>query len=37
VLTVICLIGGGAGLLIWRRLDAAPPAAQIKAPAFHQS
>lgn len=31
VLTVICLIGGGAGLLIWRRINAAPPAAQLKA------
>jgi hypothetical protein len=37
VLTVICLAGGGAGLLIWRRINAAPPAPQIKAPAFHQS
>ena len=31
VLTVICLIGGGAGLLIWRRINAAPPAPQLKA------
>jgi hypothetical protein len=31
VLTVICLIGGGAGLLIWRRINAAPPVAQLKA------
>jgi hypothetical protein len=30
VLTVICLAGGGAGLLIWRRINAAPPAPQIK-------
>lgn len=37
VLTVICLIGGGAGLLIWRRINAPPPAPQIEAPAFHQS
>ncbi|MBX9651354.1 MAG: hypothetical protein K2X57_30315 [Xanthobacteraceae bacterium] len=36
-LTVICLIGGGAGLLIWRRINAAPPAPQIKASALHQS
>ena len=36
-LAVICLVGGGAGLLIWRRINAAPPAPQIKAPAFHQS
>jgi len=31
VLTAICLIGGGAGLLIWRRINAAPPAPQLKA------
>jgi hypothetical protein len=31
VLTVICLIVGGAGLLIWRRINAAPPVAQLKA------
>ena len=37
VLTVICLIGGGAGLLIWRRINAAPAVAQLKAPAFNQS
>jgi hypothetical protein len=37
VLTVICLIGGGAGWLIWRRINAAPPVAQLKAPAFNQS
>ena len=37
VLTAICLIGGGAGWLIWRRINAAPPAPQIKAPAFNQS
>ena len=37
VLTAICLIGGGAGLMIWRRTNAAPPAPQIKAPAFNQS
>jgi hypothetical protein len=30
VLTAICLIGGGAGLLIWRRINAAPPAPQLK-------
>jgi hypothetical protein len=35
VLTIICLTGGGAGLLIWRRINAAPPAPQIKAPAFN--
>jgi hypothetical protein len=28
VLTAICLIGGGAGLLIWRRINATPPAPQ---------
>ena len=37
VLTVVCLIGGGAGLLIWRRINAAPAVAQLKAPAFNQS
>ena len=37
VLTVICLAGGGAGLLIWRRINAAPPAPQLKVPAFNQS
>ena len=31
VLTAICLIGGGAGLLIWRKINAAPPAPQLKA------
>lgn len=31
VLTAICLIGGSAGLLIWRRINAAPPAPQLKA------
>jgi hypothetical protein len=31
VLTVICLIGGGAGLLIWRRVNAAPPAPRLRA------
>jgi hypothetical protein len=31
VLMVICLIGGGAGLLIWRRINAAAPAPQLKA------
>ena len=31
VLTAICLIGGGAGLLIWRRINTAPPAPQLKA------
>lgn len=31
VLTAICLIGGGAGLLIWRRINAAPAAPQLKA------
>jgi len=31
VLTAICLVGGGAGLLIWRRINAAPPAPQLKA------
>jgi hypothetical protein len=25
VLLLICLLGGGAGLLIWRRVNAAPP------------
>lgn len=30
VLTAICLIGGCAGLLIWRRINAAPPAPQLK-------
>jgi hypothetical protein len=30
VLTAICLIGGGAGLLMWRRINAAPPAPQLK-------
>jgi hypothetical protein len=30
VLTAICLIGGGAGLLIWRRINAVPPAPQLK-------
>ena len=30
VLTAICLIGGGAGLLIWRKINAAPPAPQLK-------
>jgi hypothetical protein len=37
VLTAICLIGGGAGLLIWRRINAAPAAAQIKAPVLNQA
>ena len=36
VLTVICLVGGAAGLLIWRRINAAPAAAQLKAPALNQ-
>ncbi len=36
-LAVLCLAGGGAGLLIWRRINVPPPAPQIKAPAFHQS
>jgi hypothetical protein len=31
VLTAICLIGGAAGLLIWRRINAAPPAPQLLA------
>jgi hypothetical protein len=35
-LAVICLAGGGAGLLIWRRINAAPPAPQIKV-TFNQS
>ena len=30
VLTATCLVGGGAGLLIWRRINAAPPAPQLK-------
>jgi len=30
VLTAICLIGGGAGLLIWRRIDAPPAAPQLE-------
>ena len=30
VLTAICLIGGGAGLLLWRRIDATPAAPQLK-------
>ncbi len=29
MLTAICLIGGGAGLLIWRKINAAPPAPQL--------
>jgi hypothetical protein len=37
VLTAICLIGGGAGLLIWRRINVAAVVAPIKAPAFNQS
>lgn len=37
VLTAICLIGGGAGLLIWRRINAAPAAAQIKVPVLNQA
>jgi hypothetical protein len=37
VLTAICLIGGGAGLLIWRRINAAPAAVQIKAPVLNQA
>jgi len=36
-LTVICLAGGGAGLLIWRRINAAPPVPQVDAPVFTQS
>lgn len=36
VLTAICLIGGAAGLLIWRRINAAPAAAQLKAPTLTQ-
>ncbi len=36
VLAVICLIGGSAGLLIWRRINAAPSAAQINANALNQ-
>jgi hypothetical protein len=36
VLTVICLIGGAAGLLIWRRINAAPAATPLKAPALKQ-
>jgi hypothetical protein len=31
LLTAICLMGGGAGLLIWRKINAAPPAPQLKA------
>lgn len=30
VLTAICLVSGGAGLLIWRRINATPPAPQLK-------
>jgi len=30
VVAAICLVGGGAGLLIWRRINAAPPAPQLK-------
>jgi hypothetical protein len=30
VLTAICLVGGGAGLLIWRRINATPPAPQLR-------
>jgi hypothetical protein len=37
VLMVICLIGGGAGLLIWRRINVAPRAPQINTPAFNQT
>jgi hypothetical protein len=37
VLTAICLIGGGAGLLIWRRINAAPPAPQLKAQVLAKS
>jgi hypothetical protein len=34
LLMVICLIGGGVGLLIWRRINAVPPASQLKAQAL---
>ena len=37
VLTAICLIGGGAGLLIWRRINAAPVVAQLKAQVLAKS
>jgi hypothetical protein len=37
VVTAICLVGGAAGLLIWRRINAAPAVAQLKAPALNQS
>ena len=30
MLTAICLIGGSAGLLIWRKINASPPAPQLK-------
>jgi hypothetical protein len=37
VLTAICLIGGGAGLLIWRRINAVPAVAQLKAQVLAKS
>jgi hypothetical protein len=37
VLTAMCLIGGGAGLLIWRRINAAPVVAQLKAQVLAKS
>jgi hypothetical protein len=37
VLTAICLIRGCAGLLIWRRINAAPPVAQLKAQVLAKS
>jgi hypothetical protein len=36
-LAAICLIGGGAGLLIWRRINAGPPAPQLKAQVLAKS
>jgi hypothetical protein len=37
VLTAMCLIGGGAGLLIWRRINATPVVAQLKAQVLAKS
>jgi hypothetical protein len=37
ILALFCLIGGGAGMLIWRKIDVVPPVPQLETPAFSQS